>query len=213
MRIYRRAADPNCSRPAVSGRHTGPGHAAWRQSAVATRQFQLEKRSVAAADCAMLDRRSHHYPRRPPRLQSLFANTRPFYFVTFNTYKRLPLLAHPEIHEAFRSLCFCAQERDVAVGRYVLMPDHTHLFVAMPPEAMTLANWIQALRSVMGKRLLRCGFQKPHWQEGFFDHVLRSGESYSQKWEYVRMNPVRAGLSETPDEWPYQGEIMSLPFD
>jgi putative transposase len=57
------------------------------------------------------------------------------------------------------------------------------------------------------------GIQKPHWQEGFFDHVLRSHESYSQKWEYVRMNPVRAHLSETLEEWPYQGEIVRIAFD
>jgi REP element-mobilizing transposase RayT len=161
----------------------------------------------------MLNPRGRDYPLRPPRLQWLFANTRPLYFVTFNTYKRLLLLAHPEVHEAFRFFCFCAQEHDIAVGRYVLMPDHAHLFVAMPPRGIALAKWIQGLRSPLGKRLLRCGFQKPHWQEGFFDHVLRSSESYSQKWDYVRMNPVRAGLTQTPDEWPYQGEIMSLPFD
>jgi len=29
---------------------------------------------------------------------------------------------------------------------------------------------------------------------GFFDHILRNDESYSEKWEYVRENPVRAGL-------------------
>jgi REP element-mobilizing transposase RayT len=93
------------------------------------------------------------------------------------------------------------------------MPDHVHLFVAFPTEGLTLQKWIQALRSVVGKQLLELGFYKPHWQEGFFDHLLRSGESYSQKWEYVRMNPVRAGLSKTPEEWPYQGEIVSLQFD
>jgi len=48
------------------------------------------------------------------------------------------------------------------------------------------------------------------WQEEFFDHVLRSVESYSQKWDYVKENPVRAGLVETSDEWPCQGEIESL---
>jgi hypothetical protein len=63
------------------------------------------------------------------------------------------------------------------------------------------------------KKLLSLGHNKPHWQEGFFDHILRSQESYSQKWDYVRMNPVRASLSQTPDEWPYQGEIISFGFD
>jgi len=34
-------------------------------------------------------------------LERLFSNVDPFYFVTFNTYKRLQLLARPEIHERF----------------------------------------------------------------------------------------------------------------
>ena len=161
----------------------------------------------------MANIRDCDYPRRPKRLEWLFSNVCPLFFVTFNTYKRLPLLAHPEIHDSFRSFCFRAQERQIAVGRYILMPDHVHLFVALPMQDLTLEKWVQALRSVIGKHLLRLGFQKPHWQESFFDHLLRSQESYSQKWDYVRMNAVRAGLCETPESWPYQGEIMSLGFD
>jgi REP-associated tyrosine transposase len=101
----------------------------------------------------------------------------------------------------------------VAVGRYVLMPDHIHLFVALPPDGILLTAWMKSLRAVLGKTLLNAGYRKPHWQEGFFDHVLRSRESYAQKWEYVRMNPVRAGLCVKPEEWPYQGEIVRLRFD
>jgi REP-associated tyrosine transposase len=48
------------------------------------------------------------------------------------------------------------------------------------------------------------------WQAEFFDHVLRSSESYGQKWDYVRENPVRAGLSNDVDGWPWQGEIEYL---
>ena len=48
------------------------------------------------------------------------------------------------------------------------------------------------------------------WQEEFFDHVLRSSESYSQKWEYVKENPARAGLVKKSDDWPFHGEIESL---
>jgi len=93
------------------------------------------------------------------------------------------------------------------------MPDHVHLFVFIPEHDTTLERWVQTLRSVLGKRLIKLGIDKPHWQEGFFDHLLRSSESYSEKWDYVRMNPVRAGLSRTPEDWLYQGEIMSLPFE
>jgi len=51
---------------------------------------------------------------------------------------------------------------------------------------------------------------RPHWQKGFFDHLIRHGESYSEKWEYVRQNPVRAGLVGTPEDWPWQGEIVPI---
>ena len=48
------------------------------------------------------------------------------------------------------------------------------------------------------------------WQEEFFDHLLRRAESYAEKWEYVRWNPVRAGLVANADDWPYQGEIHRI---
>jgi putative transposase len=152
-------------------------------------------------------------PRRPPRLSRLFDNVRPFYFVTFNTYKRQSLLARDEVHATFCTFSIKAQERNVAVGGYVIMPDHVHLFAAFPIDGITLPSWVQSLRNVIGKRLLQLGIHKPHWQEGFFDHLLRSHESYAQKWEYVRMNPVRAKVCDTPDAWPYQGEIVRIPFD
>ena len=153
------------------------------------------------------------WPRRPPRLDRLFGNVRPFYFITFNTYDRQTLLARDEIHQAFCVFSIKAQQRDVAVGRYVIMPDHVHLFAALPVAGIVLSRWVQSLRNVIGKKLLELGICKPHWQEGFFDHLLRSRESYSQKWEYVRMNPVQAKLCDTPDAWPYQGEIVRIPFD
>ena len=100
----------------------------------------------------------------------------------------------------------------MAVGRYVLMPEHVHLFVALPDD-VRLAPWIKSLKVVLGKALSSEGVKTPHWQQGFFDHVLRGSESYSEKWDYVRQNPVRAGLVEKFEDWPYQGEIVRLPLD
>lgn len=152
------------------------------------------------------------YPRCPPRLTWLFSNVRPFYFVTFNTWNRKHILANDEVNEEFQTFCHNAGNHGVAVGRYVLMPDHVHLFVMLSQEGITLSQWVRTLRTVIGKRLLKLGHNKPHWQEGFFDHVLRSSESYAQKWDYVRLNPVRAGLCAEPEEWPYQGEIVPIEF-
>ena len=122
-------------------------------------------------------------------------------------------MANHSVHQAFELFCQRAEtEHGIAVGCYILMPDHVHLFVTLPAHGLTLAAWIQALRSVLGKRLVALGHQKPHWQEGFFDHVLRSGESYAQKWNYVQLNPVRGRLVANAEDWPYHGEILPLSF-
>jgi len=92
------------------------------------------------------------------------------------------------------------------------MPDHVHLFVRMPIGGIRLQDWMKSLKAVLGKILVNLEYPKPHWQEGFFDHVLRSGESYAEKWAYVRDNPVRAGLVQKSEDWPYQGEIFSIHF-
>jgi len=151
-------------------------------------------------------------PGRPPRLRYLFTGVRPFYFVTFNTWNRAPVLNTPTVHNDFRSFCERGQDYGIAVGRYVIMPDHIHLFVVFPETGLTIARWVQSMKSVLGKSLLSLGVNKPHWQRGFFDHVLRSAESYSEKWEYVRNNPVRKGLCPRQIDWPFQGEIVDLRF-
>jgi REP-associated tyrosine transposase len=48
------------------------------------------------------------------------------------------------------------------------------------------------------------------WQREHWDRRFRSSESYASKWKYVRRNPVRYGLCEHPDDWPYQGELNIL---
>jgi hypothetical protein len=39
---------------------------------------------------------------------------------------------------------------------------------------------------------------------GFFDHRIRRSESLNEKWNYIVMNPVRAGFVKKPEEWPYR---------
>ena len=152
------------------------------------------------------------YPRRPLRLKNRAQSLEPFYFVTLNTFKRASLLGNDGFHRGFLDFCNKAMAFNVAVGRYAIMPDHMHLFVRMPPEGMTLSRWIGSLKSVLGRNLLAAGHSRPHWQEGFFDHLMRSSESYGEKWRYVQQNPVRARLCANPEDWPFQGEIVPLRF-
>jgi putative transposase len=98
-----------------------------------------------------------------------------------------------------------------AIGRYVIMPDHVHFFCSAELDAKTLPTFMQAWKQWTSKRMAReLKLSGKIWQEEFFDHVLRSSESYSQKWAYVKENPVGIGLVRESDEWPWQGEVESL---
>jgi len=176
---------------------------------------------------------------RPPRLKRLdrLFTGQPLYFVTANTENRQPILANATLHRDFQRFCETGLTRGVFVGKYVLMPDHLHLFVAFGEEyvlglaeprrsqtaatasgAVTvcdrrvspLSEWVKSLKNSLSKTLRAQNIPAPHWQKGFFDHVMRSEESYSEKWLYVAQNPVRKKLVGRSEDWRYQGEIHPL---
>ena len=128
------------------------------------------------------------------RLEMIFVRS-PVYFITACTHNRSEILGTPAVHQGF-----------VEFGR------HFHAFVAIDPERTTLAKWMKSLKNVLSKTLRSAGVPAPHWQKTFFDHLLRSSESYGQKWDYVRENPVRAGFVQKWDEWPFCGEIFALEY-
>ena len=146
---------------------------------------------------------------RVGRLPWVFTD-HPIYFVSARTLDHQRILAEARVHETFRAFALRAEDYRVLVGFYMLMPDHLHLFAALAPEAPSLSMWMKSLRNTLSKALKGTGVAAPHWQDGFFDHVLRSEESYEEKRRYVRENPVRAGLVRRAEEWPYQGEIHRL---
>ena len=102
------------------------------------------------------------------------------------------------------SLCF-------AWGRYVIMPDHVHLFCAPNTyPAEPLSKWVGGIGNhglrVHGRGIVRGKL----WQRDFWDRELRSGDSYSEKWAYICNNPVRAELVPSAEMWPYVGELHPL---
>ena len=103
-------------------------------------------------------------------------------------------------------------EQGIACGEFVIMPDHIHLFLRIDPHQYQLGRTIGFIKKSLSKPLREVGVELPHWQPNFFDHVLRSADSYSEKWDYVRMNPVRAGLAARADDWKYQGMIVPIRY-
>jgi putative transposase len=143
--------------------------------------------------------------KRPVHGVNIQVNAPTIVFVTVCTDERRPWLASAENHDHLRQTWQDAQAW--LVGRYVLMPDHLHLFAAPGRLGISLENWIKYWKSQFTNKQF---ISDQKWQANHWDRRMRSGESYDQKWEYVRNNPVRAGLVTKPEDWPYQGELNRL---
>jgi REP element-mobilizing transposase RayT len=156
-----------------------------------------------------------------PHLSRIWSSD-PIYFITTCTDHRKYILADSRIAQILVEEWHGALERHGwLIGRYVIMPDHVHFFCSYKqeidqPHPIDLSKFIQQWKQWTSKRIIReintvIGKNKPPiWQKEYFDHLLRSEESYIQKWEYVRENPVRKNLVKRSEDWPWQGEIYDL---
>lgn len=136
-------------------------------------------------------------------------NTPVIVLVTVCTKGRKPILANAAAHEALLAAWHLADSW--LVGRYVIMPDHVHLFCA-PGEVVAmrpLLQWVSYWKSQAARNWPRPE-DAPIWQRHFWDTQLRRGENYDQKWDYVVQNPVRAGLVANAADWPYAGVLHEL---
>jgi putative transposase len=141
---------------------------------------------------------------RPPRLNRIFSTyDAPLFFVTACTLHRAPFSSLPTAHDAFLEYARRAQSFNIAVGRYVTMPDHVHLFVCGPHD-FVLAEWMKGLKRGISNAFASAS-AKVRWPPGLFDHMRND-----EKWNYIRENPVRAGLVTGPALWPYAGEIVYI---
>ena len=147
------------------------------------------------------------------RLERIWASVRaPVFLITCCARGRSPLLADGGAANILVGGWRAAPELfGWCVGRYVVMPDHVHFFAApCADEARTLSIFVGSWKSWTRREIRRKVHASFEWQREFFDHLLRSTESHAQKWEYLRMNPVRSGLAASADEWPYQGQVELL---
>lgn len=129
-------------------------------------------------------------------------------YVTVCCDDRIPWLATDRNHELLLSIW--QDSSHWVVGRYVIMPDHLHLFASPQPTAVLFDSWVTYFKSQFTKRRKdpSCVWQTEHW-----DTRIRSLRHYEEKSVYMWNNPVRAGLVTHPDEWKYKGVVHELRWE
>jgi putative transposase len=107
---------------------------------------------------------------------------------------------------------------------YVIMPSHLHWIVRVDNECGTISDIMRDIKKYtawdvlelleeQGKRNLIGLFaararpyprhKRKFWNARFDDEVIRNSEMFFTKLAYIHDNPVRAGLVEKPEDYPY----------
>lgn len=90
------------------------------------------------------------------------------------------------------------------VGDYILMPDHVHFFCSPHDLRFSIETWFAYWKDCFSKQHKKTDWK---WQRSGFHHRIRSGQEYTEKWNYLMQNPVRKGLVKQAEEWPWRGTV------
>jgi len=160
------------------------------------------------------------------RGRAVFGNQGHVFFVTTTVFNFDRVFdCGKEYYEILLASLSCVlREHDADLYAYVLMPNHIHLVVKMPElesisdlmrdfkkftstqirkqlESEDKEGWLARLR----KNARRSGKSQVFklWMDRFDDFVITDEDTLRKKIQYIHNNPVRAGLAEHPEDWPY----------
>ena len=131
------------------------------------------------------------------------------FFITTVTWQRRPLFRNPQRAELMTDvLAYYRDEKRYLLHEFVVMPDHLHLLLT-PATDLSLERAVQLIKGGLSYRLGKTK-RGSIWQESFTNHRIRDEEDYSRHVDYIWMNPVRAGLVERPELYPYSSAFAKF---
>jgi len=118
------------------------------------------------------------------------------FFVTSVTWGRRSLFRAEPMAELFL-------ETMLRYRKQVLMPDHFHLLLT-PAHDVSLEKAVQLIKGGFSFRVKKEMEKNLEiWQPGPTEHRIKDAIDYDRHVKYIHENPVKRGLVENPEEYPY----------
>jgi putative transposase len=142
---------------------------------------------------------------RPPRLsEDNYVGWRA-YFLTICTAGRQPFFVDPVVVDlAWLQFLHTSEQYGCEITAYCFMPDHVHALVIGVEMDASVVQFVKMAKQRSGYWFTQSR-QQPLWQEGYYDRVLRNDETIRKVIAYVIGNPLRAGLVERIEDYPFLG--------
>jgi putative transposase len=158
-----------------------------------------------------------------------FYGSHDLHFITSSCYGRRRELGTPERRDLFLSILEeTRQKYRFVVHGYVVMPEHFHLLITEPelgdPSVVMKVlkeRFTRKLRAegdplivfsaMSGSPAMRASTMRgsPHpepppiWQKRFYDFNVWTEHKHIEKLRYMHRNPVKRGLVDCPEQWPW----------
>jgi REP-associated tyrosine transposase len=136
------------------------------------------------------------------RLRRLVLSDR-FFFVTCRVLKHRAPFRETDFELLANVIRERRAQRPFLLTAWVLLPDHWHAII-FPRFPLTISRVMETIKVASTLRL-NGGRHEPGllWQRRFFDRALRTVKEYNQKVDYIHHNPVKAGLVQRAEDWPW----------
>lgn len=123
------------------------------------------------------------------------------HFITFSCYRRQPYLNNDPARTTFlQTLERLRTRHQFYLSGYVIMPEHVHLLMT-EPKLETLSTTLGVLKNAVSKRHI--GDRQHFWQTRYHDFNVLTDRKHIEKLQYIHRNPVKRGLVEKPEDWPW----------
>jgi putative transposase len=136
------------------------------------------------------------------------------YFITICAHMQRNLFQRAEVAELMvETFLKYRDAEEFELHEYVVMPNHVHLLLTLDDQ-QPLGRVIQLIKGGFSYSLRKSGliFQEV-WQQRYFDRRVRDANEFMTFAQYIRQNPVRKGLVEIAEDYPYSsaGKRIGVP--
>ena len=152
-------------------------------------------------------------PHRNADVCAIISASRTF-FVTSSAADKRSLFQTTRMAELFLKVLFeYRDQHKFRLHEFALMRDHFHLLITIGPE-MTVERAVQFIKGGFSFRAGReLDFHGAMWQRGFSEVRVLDEPSFLAHVEYIRNNPVRAHLADSPERYPYCSSYPGYSLD
>ena len=155
-----------------------------------------------------------YVPARNQRLPAeMYTMANQVYFITIRAYRDQCPFVCEGLNAGLLQLLRTEQKRQKClVFTYCLMPDHLHFLVSPAQDGISVLTFVDQYKGKTTYYSWSVGWCGRLWQPRYYDHLVRSDESLAAIAEYIVSNPVRKGLVERAEDWPWAGQMNSFPW-